>query len=432
MRFRQILFWFHLCAGVVAGIVVLIMSVTGAAIAFEKEIVAKAEQEVRRVPAPASGASRITLDALLDRVREKQPARPSAVTVFADPKAAVSISFGRTNALYANPYTGDVSQQGAPVIRSFMQVMTDWHRWLGREGDGRAVGKAITGACNVAFLFLAVSGICLWWPRNWSWTALKGIVLFNTTLRGKARDWNWHNVIGIWSAPVLVILTATAMIISYRWASDMVYKVTGTTPPAAGAGSGALSGAAVEMPQPAAGAKALGYEALVAAVQREIPQWEQISIRPGGPPQRSGVSPNADRPTGERGPAQPQSTPRPERNSESRNASQPVSVTVRELNGWPLFASIQLSVDPFTGSILKRESFPDYNTGRKVRTWMRFLHTGEALGFIGKLVAALASLGGAVLVWTGLTLAGRRFIAWRRKPAVGIPIVETNQGVPVP
>src|SRR5262245_61025105 len=325
MTFRKILFWLHLCAGVVAGIVIFIMSVTGVAIAFEKEIVAKAEQELRKVPAPAAGASRLTLDELLDRVREKQPsARPSAVTVSADPQAAVSMSFGRTNAYYANPYTGEVSEQGTRGTRSFMQVMTDWHRWLGREGDGRAVGKAITGACNVAFLFLAIAGIYLWWPRNWSCTALKGIVLFNTTLRGKARDWNWHNVIGIWSAPVLVILTATAMVISYRWASDMVYKVTGSPPPPAGAGPGALSGSTVEVPQPSVGAKPAGYEALVAAVQREMPNWEQIAIRFSGP------APSGNR-GGERARSEGASR------GEGRAGPQPVSVAVREQGGWPLF-----------------------------------------------------------------------------------------------
>ena len=381
MSLRKIFFWLHLCAGIVAGIVILIMSVTGAAIAFEKDIVAKDEQEVRKVPAPAAGTSRLALDELLDRAKEKQPgARPSAVTVFTDPQAAVSMSFGRTNAYYVNPYTGTVSEQGAQGTRAFMRLMTDWHRWLGRDGDGRAVGKAITGACNVAFLFLAVSGIYLWWPRQWSWNSVKGITLFNGKLSGKARDWNWHNIIGIWSAPVLVVLTATAMIISYKWASDAVYKVTGTTPPAAGAGP------AVEVPQPPVGTKPLGYEALVLAVQKEMPNWEQISIRFGVSGQRDGA--------------------------------QPVSISVREQNGWPLFASITLSVDPFTGSVLKKESYADFNSGRKVRTWMRFLHTGEALGFFGKLIAALASIGGAGLVWTGFALAARRFMAWRCKPAI--------------
>jgi hypothetical protein len=37
-------------------------------------------------------------------------------------------------------------------------------------------------------------------PRVWSWPRLKAVTLFNGGLRGKARDFNWHNVIGSWSA----------------------------------------------------------------------------------------------------------------------------------------------------------------------------------------------------------------------------------------
>ena len=97
MNVRKLLFWLHLVAGIVAGIVIFIMSVTGAAIAFEKDIVAKAEQEVRKVAAPAPGTARLELDELLSRAKEKASgARPSAVTVFADPQAAVSMSFGRS------------------------------------------------------------------------------------------------------------------------------------------------------------------------------------------------------------------------------------------------------------------------------------------------------------------------------------------------
>ena len=276
MSIRKILFWLHLFAGVVAGVVILIMSVTGAALAFEKDIVAQAERAVRRVPPPAPGMARLTLDALLDRVKEKQPgARPSSVTVFADPQAAVSMSFGRTNA-YVNPHSGEIRPPGARGTRAFMRLMTDWHRWLGATVDGRAMGKALTGACNVAFLFLALSGICLWWPRQWSWTALKGIVLFSGKLRGRARDWNWHNVIGIWAAPVLVVLTLSGMVISYRWASEMVYNVTGTSSSAPSAGP------AVAVSPAPAGARPLGYEALVAAVQKEVPRWGQITLRTGG------------------------------------------------------------------------------------------------------------------------------------------------------
>jgi uncharacterized iron-regulated membrane protein len=72
-------------------------------------------------------------------------------------------------------------------------------------------------------------------------------------------------------------------------------------------------------------------------------------------------------------------------------------------------------VNPFTGDIIRRESFADLSTGRQVRTWTRFLHTGEALGWAGQAIAGLACLGGCFLVYTGFALAWRRFFG---KPAV--------------
>jgi uncharacterized iron-regulated membrane protein len=45
---------------------------------------------------------------------------------------------------------------------------------------------------------------------------------------------------------------------------------------------------------------------------------------------------------------------------------------------------------------------------------LRFLHTGEALGLPGQAVAGIASLGATLLVFTGLSLALRRFANWLR------------------
>lgn len=60
---------------------------------------------------------------------------------------------------------------------------------------------------------------------------MKPSLVFNPQLRGKARDWNWHNVIGFWSSGVLVVLTLTAMVMSYQWANDLLYTLTGSEPP---------------------------------------------------------------------------------------------------------------------------------------------------------------------------------------------------------
>jgi uncharacterized iron-regulated membrane protein len=79
-------------------------------------------------------------------------------------------------------------------------------------------------------------------------------------------------------------------------------------------------------------------------------------------------------------------------------------------------------LDPYTAAVLKRESYADSSSARKFRSWTRFLHTGEALGFTGKLLAGLASLGGVFLVYTGFALSWRRFFATSRtEKRVGAP-----------
>jgi uncharacterized iron-regulated membrane protein len=61
------------------------------------------------------------------------------------------------------------------------------------------------------------------------------------------------------------------------------------------------------------------------------------------------------------------------------------------------------------------ENFADLDAGRRLRSWLRFVHTGEYYGFAGQTIAGIASLGGVFLFYTGLALAWRRFRTWRTR-----------------
>ena len=56
--------------------------------------------------------------------------------------------------------------------------------------------------------------------------------MFFNGARGKARDFNWHNVIGSWCAIPLFIVVLSALPISFGWFNSFVYRVVGETPPA--------------------------------------------------------------------------------------------------------------------------------------------------------------------------------------------------------
>src|SRR5690606_18274112 len=134
-------------------------------------------------------------------------------------------------------------------------------------------------ASNLAFLFLILSGIYLWLPRVFKWAAFKTRLMFNSkATSGKARDFNWHHVFGIWSAIPLAVVVATATVFSYPWANDLVYRLAGEEPPRGGRGGGAPAAqsqaAAV---QDGTAIDGLGYDALLARAAA-YGEWRTLTL----------------------------------------------------------------------------------------------------------------------------------------------------------
>ena len=102
----------------------------------------------------------------------------------------------------------------------------------------------------------------------------------------------------------------------------------------------------------------------------------------------------------------------------------PITVLIQEPTAPHIFARSQLALNRFTAKIVKWEPYAAASTGRKLRVWVRGLHTGEALGFAGQTIAGLASLGGCFLVWTGFAMTWRRF-RYRKRDADDASSVES-------
>jgi uncharacterized iron-regulated membrane protein len=252
-----------------------------------------------------------------------------------------------------------------------MSSVMYWHRWFALTGDNRDIGRAITGACNLGFLFLVVSGFYLWFPRNWSRQALRNVTWFRTGLRSKARDFNWHNVIGFWIAFPLVIVVSSAAVISYSWAGDLIDVLTGESPPERSSSHSSPPASVTTAAFVVGDAPSL--DALVERASTDIPDWNILTL----------TLPESD--------------------------SEPVGIAIDRGTGRQYQKRTTFKFDPRSGEVLDRESFSDRPRARQWRTWMRFAHTGEHYGFLGQTLAGIASLGACFLVWTGLALSWRRF-----------------------
>ena len=379
MTLRTAVFWLHLATGLTAGAVILGMSVTGALLTFEPQLVERAERDLWRAAPPTVDAPRLPLAAVVAGAQAGAGSeRPTTVSLRPDPHSSVRVGFGRDGALFINPYTGAVVGPGSRT-HDVLHVIEDWHHWLG----SRDLGRPITGACNLSFLGLALSGFYLWWPRAWVRSAVRGLTVLDVRLRGRARDFNWHNAVGFWCAPILVALTLTGAVMSYQWASDLLYRMTGNElPPVAGVAGARAARPAAGAPRPEGERRAggesqpLDLDALYTRAAVQSPGWVTLTLRL---PQRPGG---------------------------------PVTAFIQAPPSWHPSPRSVLTLDAATAEVVRWEPFAAANMGRKLRVLARVLHTGEVGGVVGQLVAGLASAGGSVLVCTGIALAWRRYRAW--------------------
>jgi len=398
MTIRSLVFWPHLIAGVLAGLVILLMSVTGVLLTYERQMIAWSDRDFRSVPAQ-EGQARLPIETLIAKFSETHPGvTPTAVTIGSAPDAPAAFAVPQRT-LYVDAYTGMALGEGSQSMRRVMSDLRAWHRWIAVEGPGRPLARAITGWANVIFLFIVASGFYLWFPRKWTWNQVKAVTFFRGNLQGKARDFNWHNVIGVWSAVPLFIVVLSATPISFPWANALIYQLVGE--PAPPTGGGAQPGAAqpagravqrdgtVAQPggregrgeQPRQAPTPDGLNDLWTRAEQQVAGWRTINMRfPNGP-------------------------------------EAPVVFAIDRGDGGQPHLRSTLTLDRLTGAVVSEESFSDLTLGRRIRNTMRFAHTGEVLGIPGQTIAGAVSAGGAVLVWTGFALAWRRFRAWLKRRA---------------
>ncbi|PCI78627.1 MAG: hypothetical protein COB20_06385 [SAR86 cluster bacterium] len=379
--FRKTIFWLHLTAGVCAGLVVLMMSVTGVVLTYERQI--QVWEDRSYYAEPDAGQQMMTADQLIRASRNLEGFEPTSLMLSSDPSAPALLRQGRSQAQYLNPYNGQAYNPHSDSMSAFFSTVRGWHRWFNMTDDSRSSARVITGAANLMFLFLVLSGIYLWLPKIYAWATIRARIWFNASNSNtNARDFNWHHVFGFWAAIPLIVIISTATVFNYSWANNLVYRLAGEEPPVRGAP------ASVETPVPAPLSR-LPYADLVDTAKTYSADWRTITL----------AIPAAD--------------------------ANSVNLTLDEGDGGQPQKRHVLTLNLSDGEVIRWAPFTSQTAGAQARRWVRFLHTGEALGLTGQTIAGLASFAAIFMVWTGLALALRRFLRWlakqKRRSEVEVP-----------
>ncbi|MFL6446618.1 MAG: PepSY-associated TM helix domain-containing protein [Bryobacteraceae bacterium] len=389
MMMRKTLFWAHLSIGITAGLFIFIMAATGILLAFEKQVIDFVDRDIRFVAVPEQARPR-PLNELLDSVRRSGAGDPTAIVLRDDPQAATQVSIGRGKTVYVDPYSGAVLGSSSGPAHQFFFAVERLHRALGAPLGSRNIGHWLAAVSNLLFGALILLGVVLWLPRRWNWKAFRAIVAFRPGLKGRACEWNWHNVLGVWCAVPLLVVVLTGVVMSFDWANALLFRLTGSTPAASGRGGGDRG------PRGSRNSRMQNepnYDHLFTAAMGINPAWRTITI------------------------------------AVAQNGSAPVSVSVDTGTGGQPQNRTQYLLNRDTGTVVKTIAFTDSSLGQRLRAFVRFGHTGEYGGLVGQAIAGLASLGACVLVYTGFSLALRRLAAkLKQKQRATASVRETYAG----
>ncbi len=358
---RTVLFRLHLSVALAAGLFIVTMAVTGVVLVCEDALMSLAERRLSVVV--REGAPRLSPDEIVEAAvawgaGTDRPFTATSIEYRNRSGAAVQVHAGRDRRVFVDPWTGEVLGEGFPLLEGFFEGVRGWHRWLGASGGGVRKGRAVTGAANVAFLFLLLTGPLLWLPRRITKRAVTENLVFRRGVRGVARRLNWHYVVGIWSMVPLMAISVTGVVLSYPAVGDRVYPVVGVV----------LWGGGDEV-EGGGGGGGEGHPGALAAAEARIPGWRSIALTL---PRAEAMEIRVDVRTGRAG--QPQK-------------------------------AVVLMVDRGTGVVASAELFRDGTPGHRAQEFLRYAHTGEYWGLAGQALAGLFALAVVIMAWSGFSVA---------------------------
>jgi uncharacterized iron-regulated membrane protein len=206
---RKAAFQLHLWSGIGIGLYVLMISVTGSILVYRNELYRVATPDP--VVVTASGP-RLNDEQLGRAATRMYPGyRVLNISQPPNPVEAVSISLkgpnGQKNRLF-NPYTGADIGDAVPVGIWAVSKLLSLHDDL----LGGPTGRKVNGVGAVLIVFLAFTGIVVWWPGIKTW---RRSLIVQRNVGWQRVIWGLHSMIGFWSLGIILMFGLSGVYLGY-------------------------------------------------------------------------------------------------------------------------------------------------------------------------------------------------------------------------
>jgi uncharacterized iron-regulated membrane protein len=215
--FRKLLLDVHLWVGALLAVPLILIGLSGSALLVQREVlyyqVPRASVgKMQPVAAIASAAQRaIGTDADASWIAFPESAgRPAAVEIDVVKRPR------KTLAVYIDPVTLHALGQPYAIVRRgpVMTMFTDMHEFLDLPSG---LGLRVVGWVGIGMMFMALTGMILWWPRldQWKNGQWKNNFLVRRGVRGLRLHLDLHHAIGIWGLPMFFFLGLSGVYLTF-------------------------------------------------------------------------------------------------------------------------------------------------------------------------------------------------------------------------
>jgi uncharacterized iron-regulated membrane protein len=360
MSLHKILLKLHLWTGLIAAIFLLILGVTGSILEWAPEL--------DKVIAAGPQDHPLPISTLIESVQEVAPGAQVQQVLFGkrpwDPYVFIvsnpASRSGRRN--YAvNPYTGAVIQsEGADGRSAFMFNVRRLHTTL----MAGKPGSLIVNYATLLAVFLALSGLVLWWPRK-IWKFKPGTSWWRV-------NFDLHNVAGIYSTLFVLVIACTGAMIHWRQIGNLIVRVSHE--------QAWRPGTIHSKPAPAF-AKPLSLEQILARADQILPGRRTLAVAMAARPSDSVLVLRT-------------------RSDDSDSALKP---------------QIFCSIDQYTGELLAVDDPSNRPWAVRLTSSVGSIHEGFFFGLTGRIIASFSSTAIPVSAITGFVIWWRRKMNERRR-----------------
>lgn len=210
----------HLWLGLISGVLVVFLGITGCLLAFEKEIrnITEPYQFVEKQDKPYLPPSQLRAIAA-----KHLDGKPVLGLEYAGPdKVAYGAYYDSVaySLVAMNPYTGEVLKV-KDMTKDFFRIVLDGHFYLWLPPN---IGRPIVASATLVFLVMLISGIVLWWPKNKA--AMKQRFSIKWNAKWRRVNYDLHNVLGFYMSWIGIFLAITGLVWGFDWFADATYWAT--------------------------------------------------------------------------------------------------------------------------------------------------------------------------------------------------------------